>query len=137
MNDLNRASLDTEIDRIHAKMSETDLLSEDYEKMVKRCDTLMRMANEDDKIHAEAELEQLKLDLDEEKHKDNSKWQKIGTIVTASTAVLTSVTTITCYLILCLSNKKIQERSIMFEVDGYSHTDRSDKFLQKAPMPKF
>ena len=137
MNDLNRASLDMEIERIHNKMNETDPFSEDYEKLVKRCEALMRSANEDDKIRAEAELEKLKADLDEEKSKANSKWQKLGLIVTASSAVLSSLTTVGCYIILCVSNKRAQERSILFEMDGFSHTDRSDKFMQKAPMPKF
>ena len=137
MNDLNRASLDMEIERLHNKINETDPISEDYEKLVKRCEILMRSANDDDKIKAEAELEKLKIDLDEEKSKANSKWQKLGIIVTASSAVLSSLTTVGCYIILCVSNKRAQERSILFEMDGFSHTDRSDKFMQKAPMPKF
>lgn len=138
MNDLNRASLDMEIERLHTKMGEiNDPTSEEYEKLVKRCDTLMRIVNEDDKIKADAHIEQMKLDLDEEKIRDSNKWQKIGTIVTASTAILASATTVACYVILCVSNKKVQERSILFEMDGYSHTDRSDKFMQKAPLPKF
>lgn len=137
MNDLNRASLDMEIERIHTKMAETDPFSEEYEKLVKRCDTLMRAANDDDKIQAETELEKLRIDLDEEKSKENSKWQKLGVIVTGSSAILASVTSIACYVILCVANKQAQERSILFEMDGFSHTDRSDKFMQKAPLPKF
>lgn len=137
MNDLNRASLDMEIERIHKKMNETDPLSEEYEKLVKRCDTLMRSANDDDKVRAEAELEKIRIDLEEEKTQDNKKWQKFGAIVSAASPVLASLTSVACYVILCIANKQAQERSILFEMDGYSHTDRSDKFMQKAPLPKF
>ena len=137
MNDLNRASLDMEIERIHKKMNETDPLSEEYEKLVKRCDTLMRSANDDDKVRAEAELEKIRIDLEEEKTQENKKWQKFGAIVSAASPVLASLTSVACYVILCIANKQAQERSILFEMDGYSHTDRSDKFMQKAPLPKF
>ena len=136
MNDLSRASLDMEIERLHTKMAEVDALSEEYEKLVKRCDTLMRTANEDDKIQADAELEKQKLILDEDKQKENSKWQKIGLIVEGSGAVIAAITSIVCYVMLIHSNETIQQRSIMFEMDGFSHTDRSDKFIQKVPMPK-
>ena len=136
MNDLSRASLDMEIERLHTKMAEIDALSEEYEKLLKRCDTLMKVANEDDKIQADAELEKQKLILDEDKQKENSKWQKLGLILQGSSTIVSALTTIACYIILIRSNETIQERSIMFEMDGYSHTDRSDKFIQKVPMPK-
>ena len=136
MNDLSRASLDMEIERLHQKLAEIDALSEEYEKLVKRCDILMRVANDDDKIQADAALEKQKLVLDEDKQKENSKWQKIGMIVEGSSAVVAAITSIVCYIMLIRSNEAIQQRSIMFEMDGFSHTDRSDKFIQKVPMPK-
>ena len=136
MNDMNRSTLDMEIERIHKKMSETDPTSEEYGKMVKNADILMKMANDDDKNHAEATLEELKLDAEAERYEKSSKLQKLGHIVAAGSAILSSLTTLTYAIVLCVSNKKIQERSILFEMDGYSHTDRSDKFIQKAPMPR-
>lgn len=136
MDRLNRASLDGEIERIHEKMSEIDPCSEEYGKLLKQCDVMMRCANEDDKIQADAKLEELKLEADSEKARENSKWQKIGVIVSSGVALLTSVTTLGCYIILCAANSKAQQRSIMFEMDGFAHTDRSDKFMQKAPLPR-
>ena len=136
MNDLNRESLDTEIERIHKKMSEMDPSSEEYGKMVRNVDILMRVANEDDKIHGEATIEELKLDAEIEKAKENSRLQKLGHFVAIGSSALTAITTLTYVIILCTSNRKVQERSILFEMDGYSHTDRSDKFLQKAALPR-
>ena len=136
MNDLTRSNLDLEIERLHKQMAEMDPVSEDYGKMVKNVDILMKMANEDDKIHADATIEELKLDAEAERHEKNLKLQRFERGLQIGATVMTSLTTIAYAVILCISNKRIQERSILFEMDGYSHTDRSDKFLQKAPMPR-
>lgn len=136
MNDLNRASLDAEIERIHEKMAQTDQTSDEYSKLVKNAEVLMRVANDDDKIQCEAKAEELKIESENERIKDDSKWKKIGNYVAVATAAITSIGSIACCTILCIVNLKAQKRSIDFEERGFAHTDRSDKFMFRS-TPKF
>ena len=136
MNDLNRASLDTEIEHIHSLMANADPASEEYGKYVKNLEVLMRAANEDDKIHLDAKAEEIRSEAESERSKEESKWRKFGSIVTVVATGITSVTTMICYGMLIFANKRRQIRSIWFEEGGGAHTDRSDKFVQKETFPR-
>lgn len=136
MNDLNRATLDAEIEHIHDLMAKADPASEEYQKYVKNVEVLMKAANEDDKIHLAAKTGELRFENESEQIKQDSKWKKIGSIAGVVGTVITSVTTVACYLILVVSNGRRQVRSISFEKDGFAHTDRSDKFVQKEQFPR-
>ena len=136
MNDLSRASLDLEIEHIHEAMAKLDPVSEEYSKLVSNAKELMKIANDDDKICLGAKVAELKSETEIEKVKEDSKWKKIGSIATVVAAGITSVTSVACYLILCIANKNRQQRSIYFEETGHAHTDRSDKFVQKESFPR-
>lgn len=136
MNDLTRASHDEEIERLHERMSSLNPESEEYSKILKNYDVLIRSANEDDKIQVEAKAEELRIEADADKMRQNADEQKTLNKVNLIIAAASSVTTIVVYVMLCISNKEIQKRSIQLEMDGFAHTTRSDKYLLKMPNHK-
>ena len=150
MNDLTRASHDEEIERIKNQMSELDPSDEKYGIMMKHYDLMVKAANEDDKIQLEASVQKLKAEVEEEElkleeeklahetdvQKENQEAQKRSGKITLVVALISSVTSIVVYSMMCTANKQIQQRSIEFEMDGYTHTTRSDKYLMKMPNHK-
>lgn len=136
MNDLTRGSHDAELERLQEKMSKMDPTTEEYGKILKHYDILIRTANEDDKIKSDGEAEMAKVDAEEQRVRQAAEDQKKTNIVNLIIAGASTVTTIAVYAMMCLANKKIQERSIQFELDGFTHTTRSDKYLMKMPNHK-
>ena len=136
MNDLTRASLDVEIEHVHAEMAKLDPTSEEYGRLVKSAEILMKAANEDDKICLGAKVAELKSETEMEKTKEDSKWKKFANVATIAASGISAVTSVACYLILVIANGRRQRRSIRFEEDGWAHTDRSDKFVQKENFPR-
>ena len=137
MNDLTRASHDEEIERLHEKLSKLEPDSEEYSKIFKHYDMLIKSANEDDKIQAEARAEELRLDADADKMREdaNSKKRKdkidliLGTFASGS-AIVVSVLSLA-------SNLIINKRILLFEENGYSLTSKSDRHLVQMPKTKF
>lgn len=136
MNDLTRGSHDTELERLQKEMAKLDPASEEYGKVLKHYDILLRSANEDDKIKVDGEAEMARVEAEEQKIRQAAEDSKKTNIVSLIVAGASAVTTITVYVMMCVANKQIQERSIQFELDGFTHTTRSDKYLMKMPNHK-
>lgn len=136
MNDLTRASHDEEIERLHSKMSQMDPCSDEYAKILKHYDTLMRAANEDDKIQAEAKVEALKIEVENEKIEqtaaDNKKRNKLDMILGAVSAGASITVSVTAFVL----NLIIHKRTMIFEQNGYEFTTQSSKYLIKMPQHK-
>lgn len=136
MNDLNRASLDEEIERQHEELAKLNPTSQEYKELIDSCKVLMDCANQDDKIHNEAAIAELKLENASQAVKSKERWQLFTNVVTISAAVLQSFTTILCYLKLIKANERIQQRSIDMEKGGIEHTSRDDKFVIRPQYPR-
>lgn len=136
MNDLTRASHDEEIERLHGKMSQMDPCSDEYAKILKHYDILMRAANEDDKIQIEAKAEELKIEVENEKIEqtaaDNKKRNKLDMILGAVSAGASITISVTAFVL----NLIIQKRAMLFEQNGYEFTTQSSKNLIKMPQHK-
>lgn len=136
MNELNRASHDEEIERLQTIMKGMDPTSEEYSKVVRQYDILVQNATEDDKVTLQSDIEKMKMEAEEEESKFRRFWRKVEIIILGATPVVTLITTVSSYAMLCRTNERIQKRSIAFEERGMAHTDRSDKFISKPSYPK-
>lgn len=136
MNDLTRGSHDAELERLQEKMSAMDPTTDEYGKLLKHYDILIQAANDDDKIKADAEAEMAKVDAEEQRTRQAAEDQKKSNLVSLINAGVGAVTTIGVYVLICIANKKIHERALQFEMDGYAYTTRSDKYLMKMPNHK-
>ena len=136
MNDLNRASLDAEIERQHNELAKLDPTSPEYKALIESTKILMDCANQDDKIHNEARISELQLDANNQEVKSREKSQLITNICSVVSAAVSAVAGIFCYHKLIKANDLFQQRSIDMEERGFAHTDRSDKWLIKPQYPR-
>jgi len=134
MNDLTRASHDEEIERLHDKLSRLEPDSEEYSKIFKHYDMLVKSANEDDKIQAEARAEELRIDADADKMREEANGKKRRDRIDLILGTATCVTSIGMSVLTLAVNLIINKRILVFEENGYSLTSKSDR--HQVPMPK-
>ena len=137
MNELTRASHDEEIERLHNKLAALeDPSSEEYAKILKAYDILVRSANEDDRVQAEARAEELRIEVEADKleqaAEDNKKRNKLDMILGIISPVASVGMSVTAFVL----NLIIQKRAMLFEERGYAFTTQSSKNLIKMPQHK-
>ena len=137
MNDLTRASHDEEIERLHEKLCKLGPDSEEYSKIFKYYDMLVKSANEDDKIQAEARAESLKIEADSDKMREDASSKKRRDKIDLILGTLSSGSAITVSILALASIIIINKRILLFEENGYSLTSKSDRHLVQMPKTKF
>ena len=135
MNDLTRASHDEEIERLHEKLSKLEPDSEEYSKIFKHYDMLVKSANEDDKIQAEAKAEELRIEADADRMREEASSKKRKDKVDLILGTATCVTSVGMSVLTLVVNLVINKRILLFEENGYSLTSKSDR--HQVPMPKY
>lgn len=133
MNDLTRASHDELIEKLQDKLTDMDPTSEEFAKVYKHYETMVKAANADDAIQVRAKAEELRIEAETDKTEKEAEVGKATNKITVIVSAISGVTSLLVYALICLSNKKIQERSIDLERDGFAHTTKSDKYLIKTP----
>lgn len=134
MNDLSRAGHDDEIERLQEKLKDIDPTSKEYTDVMKNYDILVKLANEDDKAQADNALERIRIDAETDKQNAEMQKHKWTVIAGIGTAVVTSVTSIGIYLMICMFNKAQVEEVLDFEQNGFARTSRSLNDQVKLPM---
>ncbi len=133
MNDINRASHDEEIARLHEILSRMKPTDEQYATVLRSYDILVRAATEDDKVKFEANVEDLKLkdEMDRQNAQDQRerRAQKVNLIL----GIASSAVTVVVYAGMIIANLHIHRDTLEFEENGYSLTSKSDKHLMKYP----
>lgn len=136
MDSISRSQHDCEIQRLQKLMAETDALSDEYDKLLKRMDILARTANEDDRIRLEADVEELKAQNESERLEDSREEKKKDFWIQVITPTIAGVVTLAANMIIVIANRKSQMRAHDFERGGNSYTSRSDKFKIREPAKK-
>ena len=136
MDKISRSQHDCEIQRIQTLLSATDPVTDEYEKMLKRLDILVKAANEDDRIQLEAEVEDLKAQNESERIEASKAERKKEFLVQLATPAIAGIVTIGVNILIIIANAKSQERAHIFESGGNSYTSRSDKFKIREPAKK-
>lgn len=134
MNDLTRASHDEEIERLHEKLSKLEPDSDEYSKIFKHYDMLVKLANEDDKIQTEAKAEDLRIEADADKMREEAGGKKRRDRIDLILGTASCATSIGMSVLTLVVNLVINKRILLFEENGYSLTSKSDR--HQVPMPK-
>ena len=133
MNDLNREGHDSEIERLQEKMEQLDPASEEYAKIAKNYDILVRTANDDDRMKAETELERFKIDSEMDKIRSEEKKSRWSGTVTIIVSGVTAVGSIISSIIICRHNTRQVKEILFFEENGHTITTQSTKNLVRVP----
>ena len=134
MDNLNREGHDSEIERLRDKMSNLDPASDEYAKIARNYDILVKTATEDDRVKAETELERFRIDADADKINSEEKWHKWTAMATIAGAVVTVAGSIASCMIVCHHNTAQVKQILFFEENGYTITSQSTKNLIKMPV---
>ena len=137
MNDLTRASHDEEIERLHEKLSKLEPDSEEYSKIFKHYDMLIKSANEDDKIQAEAKAEELRIEAEADKMREDAHGKQRKDKIDLILGVISNGAGITVSVLSLAVSLIINKRILIFEENGYSLTSKSDRHQPKMPTWKF
>ena len=136
MNDLTRASHDELIEKLQDKMTTLDPTSEEFTKVYRCYESMLKAANADDAIQVRAKAEELKIEAENEKTEKEAETARKTSKISLIIAGISSATSVIVYGIICFANKKVQLRSIDLERDGFAHTTRSSTYLNKIPNHK-
>ena len=136
MNNSIREKHDDEMERILEKLESLDPASEEYQKGVKHYEILARLANDDDRNYAEAQIERLKIDAEAdelaEKKQEHKKTWWLPILLTS----LSTTGSIIIYKMGYKTNYRMLIDVLSYEKDGYAVTTQALKLLQKLPHYK-
>lgn len=129
MDNLNRETLDCEMERIQQKLQDCEPGSKEYHDIRIELTELSRIANEDDKIKNEFEVARARNESESEKVDKDEKLRRRQWIRDFTVPLVMTIITGTFNLVL-------QRRTQSFEEKGMAYTSRFKQFQMNAPNPK-
>lgn len=136
MNNSIREKHDDEMERLQEKLESLDPASEDYLKVAKNYEILARLANDDDRNYAEAQIERLKIDAEAdelaEKKQEHKKTWWLPILLTG----ISTAGSIVIYKMGYNVNYKMLIDVLSYEKDGFAVTTQGLRLMQKLPHYK-